>query len=134
MELFSRRASAAAIVLAGLALLSVPLDAHHSFAPFDISTQKTIAGTVKQVDWTNPHTWVWLNVQNEQGGVDVWGFEGMSPNYLGRRGWTKRTLQPGDQITVTYRPLKDGSHGGSFMSAKRPDGTVLMMTGEPTDR
>jgi hypothetical protein len=124
----------AAVVMAVAAFAGSALNAHHSFAPFDITTQRTVTGTVKQVDWTNPHTWVWLNVPNEQGGVDVWGFEGMSPNYLGRRGWTKHTLSPGDQITVTFRPLKDGSHGGSFMSAKRPDGTVLMMIGEPTDR
>ena len=75
-----------------------------------------------------------MNVPNKQGGVDAWGFEGMSPNYLDRRGWTKKTLQPGDQVTVTFRPLKDGSHGGMFVSAKRPDGTVLTMFGEPTDQ
>ena len=58
----------------------------------------------------------------------------MSPNYLNRRGWTKKTLQPGEQVTVTFRPLRDGSHGGMFVNAKRTDGTVLTMFGEPTDR
>jgi len=107
--------------------------AHHSFAAFDLATQKSVTGTVKQFDWTNPHTWIWVNVPNKAGAVETWGFEAMSPNYLGRRGWTKKTLQPGDQITVTFRPLKDGSHGGMFVSAKRPDGTVLTMFAEPTD-
>ena len=132
MSRLLKRASLSAIAL-GLAI-AAPAGAHHSFAPFDLTTQKTVSGTVKQVDWTNPHTWIWVNVPNKEGGVDAWGFEGMSPNYLNRRGWTKKTLQPGEQVTVTFRPLKDGSHGGMFVNAKRPDGTVLTMFGEPTDR
>src|SRR5213594_926494 len=69
----------------------------------------------------------------DKNGVDTWGFEGMSPNYLGRRGWTKSTLKPGDKISIVYRPLRDGSHGGMFVSAQRPSGEVLRMTGEPVD-
>jgi hypothetical protein len=113
--------------LSGLAL------AHHSFAAFDVTTQKEITGTVKKFDYTNPHTWVWLDVPNDHGGVDTWGFEGMSPNYLGRRGWTRTTLQPGDKLTVTYRPMKDGEKGGMWVSGKRPSGEVLMMGGAVTD-
>src|SRR2546425_1690810 len=108
--------------------------AHHSTSPFDTTTSKTLSGTVKQVDWTNPHTWVWIDVSNDKNGVDTWGFEGMSPNYLGRRGWTKSTLKPGDKISVTFRPLRDGSKGGMFVSAARPTGEILRMTGEPTDK
>ena len=127
----------ACAVLVGFVAAShgvVPVRAHHSFAPFDLRTEKTVAGTVKQVDWTNPHTWVWLDVPNDHGGADTWGFEGMSPNYLARRGWTKNTLKPGDKIAVSFRPLRDGSKGGSFISAKLTDGRVLLMIGEPTDR
>lgn len=120
---------AACLMVAGASLAV----AHHSAAPFDLGTQKTINGTVKQVDWTNPHTWVWIDVPNDKNGVDTWGFEGMSPNYLGRRGWTKSTLKPGDKISIVYRPLKDGSNGGMFVSAQRPNGQVLRMTGEVTD-
>src|SRR5258706_4952240 len=87
------------------------VSAHHSFAAFNITTQKTISGTVKQVDWTNPHTWVWIDVPNDKNGVDTWGFEGMSPNYLGRRGWTKSTIKPGGKISNVYRQLRDVSHG-----------------------
>ena len=126
------RASSSAFALS--LAIATPAAAHHSFAPFDLTTQKTVTGTVKQVDWTNPHTWIWVNVPNKEGGVDAWGFEGMSPNYLNRRGWTKKTLQPGEQVTVTFRPLRDGSHGGMFVNAKRPDGTLLTMFAEPTDR
>src|SRR6266516_7592591 len=120
----------AVILIACGASLAV---AHHSTAPFDTTTSQTLSGTVKQVDWTNPHTWVWIDVPNDKNGVDTWGFEGMSPNYLGRRGWTKSTLKPGDKISVTFRPLKDGSKGGMFVSAARPNGQVLRMTGEPTE-
>lgn len=108
--------------------------AHHGFAVFDTSSQKTITGTVKTFEWTNPHTWVWLDIPNDKGGVDTWGFEGMSPNFLGRRGWTRKTLQPGDKITVTYFGMKDGSKGGAFLSCKRPNGEELKMFGaSPTE-
>ena len=121
-------------ILAGLiAIASVPASAHHSFSAFNIQTEKTVTGTVKQVDWTNPHTWIWLDVANTQGGVDTWGFEGMSPNYLERRGCTKSTLKPCDKISVTFHPMRDGSNGGMFLNATLPDGKVLRMTGQPTE-
>ena len=119
--------AASAIVLLGAGSQSV--FAHHSFATFDMTAQKTISGTVKQVDWTNPHSWIWLDVPTEQGGTETWGFEGMSPNFLARRGWTRTTLKPGDKINVVFRPLRDGSKGGMFVSTKLPDGRVLSMGG-----
>jgi hypothetical protein len=82
--------------------------AHHSAAAFDSTQQKEITGIVKKFDYSNPHTWVWLDVPNDQGGVDTWGVEGMSPNYLNRRGWTRTTLKPGDKLTITVRPMKNG--------------------------
>jgi hypothetical protein len=108
---------------AGLAL------AHHSAAAFDTSTEKVITGTVKKVNWTNPHTWIWLDVPNGKGSVDTWGIEGMSPNYLARRGWTRNTLKDGDKLSVIIHPMRDGEAGGMFMSAKRPNGEVLTMVG-----
>ena len=127
---FLRTAMLAALCLAEASLSP----AHHGFAVFDTSAQKTITGTVKEFQWTNPHTWVWLDVPNDKGGVDTWGFEGMSPNFLGRRGWTRKSLQPGDKITVTYFGLKDGSKGGAFLSFKRPNGEELSMwKGSPTE-
>ena len=117
-----------------VAIAAGTASAHHSFAAFDTTTEKTITGTVKQVDWTNPHTWIWVYVDNNRGSVDTFGFEGMSPNYLARRGWSKSTLKPGDTITVTFRPMRDGSNGGMFMNAKLPSGQVLTMTGLPIDK
>ena len=107
------------------------LSAHHSFAPFNLTSEKTIVGTIKQFDWTNPHTWIWIDVPNEKGGVDTWGVEGMSPNYLARRGWTRTTFKPGDKATIVVRPMKDGSPGGMFVRATLANGRELTFAGEP---
>jgi len=107
--------------------------AHHSAAVFDASVSKVITGTVVKFDYSNPHTWVWLDVPNDQGGMDTWGVEGMSPNYLNRRGWTRNTLKPGDKLTITLRPLKNGDKGGMWVRATRPSGEVLLMNGEVKD-
>ena len=107
--------------------------AHHSFAPFNMESERTISGTVKKFDWTNPHTWIWLDVANDKGGVDTWGIEGMSPNYLGRRGWTKNSLKPGDKVSIVVRPMRDGSPGGMFVRATLADGRELRQTGQAVD-
>ena len=116
--------------LIGVLSLAAP---HHSAAPvFDLASEKKVTGVVKQVDWTNPHIWVWLDVRNASGQTETWGFEGMSPNFLARRGWTRTTLQPGMKITVTFRPLKDGKNGGMFMAGTLEDGKVLTSAGAAT--
>src|SRR5262249_53942175 len=119
----------AILAAALIAATTSPTAAHHSFAAFDITTQKTITGNVKQVDWTNPHIWIWLDVPNDKGGSDTYAFEGMSPNFLARRGWTRTTLKAGDKVTVNYRPMKDGTNGGMFISGKMATGKVLTMGG-----
>ena len=111
--------------LVALTLAATAAAAHHSFAPFNLETEKTITGTVKVFEWTNPHTWLWVDVRNEKGGTETWGIEGMSPNYLGRRGWTKDTFKPGDKVSVTVRPMRDGSPGGMFVRATTADGKPL---------
>ncbi len=108
-----------------LAVAAAPLAAHHSFAAFNMTAEKTVEGTVKQVEWTNPHIWLWIDVPNDKGGKDAYGFEGMSPNFLERRGWTRTTLKPGDKITVTFHPLREGNNGGMFMTGKMESGKVL---------
>ncbi|HWF10800.1 MAG TPA: DUF6152 family protein [Bryobacteraceae bacterium] len=108
--------------------------AHHSAAIFDASTQKVLTGTVKKFDYSNPHTWVWIEVANDQGGTDLWGVEGMSPNYLNRRGWSRNTLKVGDKLTITVRPMKNGEKAGMWLRATRPDGEVLLMNGEIKDK
>jgi hypothetical protein len=123
----SGRALLVSVLLCGVATLAW---SHHAAAPvFDMNAEKTVMGAVKQVDWTNPHIWIWLDVQNASGQVETWGFEGMSPNFLARRGWTRTSLLPGMRITVTFRPLRDGKAGGMFMTGKLEDGKVLTSAG-----
>ena len=120
----------AAIALSMTAGVAAPALAHHSFAMFDFQASKSVTGTVEQFDWTNPHTFSWLQVPEGANGANVrYGFEGMSPNYLGRRGWSKSTLKPGDKVTVTYHPLKDGSKGGTYQKVMLSDGKELMNIG-----
>jgi hypothetical protein len=103
--------------------------AHHSFSVFNMQDEIEITGTVSDVQWTNPHIWVWIDVTDENGEVTKWGLEGMSPNFLARRGWSRTTLNIGDEVTVALRPLKSGEPGGMFMSTTTPDGVVLSMGG-----
>ncbi len=123
------------LVIAALAfstIATISVSAHHSFAAFDMTQEKTITGVVSRFDWTNPHTFIWVDVVNDKGVTESWAIEGMSPNYLGRRGWSKNSVKPGEKITVSVRPLKEGKTGGMFIRAQIGD-RVLMPTGAPTD-
>lgn len=112
-------AATAAVVGAGGAF------AHHSTAMFDMNKSVVLNGTVKEFQWTNPHTWIVFDVPNGNGGVDEYGIEGMSPNYLARNGWDKHTLSSGDKVELTIHPLKDGRKGGFNISVKLPDGRMM---------
>jgi hypothetical protein len=122
---------ACSLVAAAILLVVTPAVAHHSFDMFDMTKQITITGTIKEFQWTNPHTFTWIDVPNDKGGVDTWAIEGMSPNFLGRRGWTKHTLNPGDKVTVTIYPLKEGKLGGTFLHCTLPDGKEMVMFDVP---
>ncbi len=110
-----------AALAVALLVASASVFAHHSVSAFNTETEKTITGTVNRFEWTNPHTWVWVDV-NEGGKVVTWGVEGMSPNYLARRGWSKNTFKPGDKVSLTIRPMRDGSPGGMFVRGVLADG------------
>ena len=122
MHRISALATMAALTV--LASAGTPAFAHHSTAAFDMQKTVEITGTVKDFEWTNPHTWTNVTVEGGKT-AGVYGLEGMSPNYLSRNGWTKRTLKAGDRITFEVHPLKDGRKGGFMVSAKLADGTVL---------
>jgi hypothetical protein len=99
--------------------------AHHSFAMFDDSKEVVLTGVVKEFQWTNPHTFVQLEVKNSDGSVVEWSIEGSSPNGLARIGWKRTSIKAGDQLAVTINPLRSGEHGGNFVQAKFPDGRIL---------
>lgn len=112
-------------LLAFLATAAGPAPAHHSFAMFDNTRTETVTGTVYMFEWSNPHTWLWVDVDDGKGGDVKWGFESAAPSELSRSGWNKHSLSPGEKVTVEYRPLKDGRPGGSLGKVTKSDGTVL---------
>jgi hypothetical protein len=122
-----------AIVLAGvtIAVSAVPSFAHHSFAMFDAEKTMTLEGTVKEFQWTNPHSWILLTVNNAQGRAEQWAIEMGGPSGLARQGWVPKTLTPGMKVQTIIHPLRDGSPGGQFMAVTLPDGTML---GNPNAR
>jgi len=113
-----------ALAGAAIALSVIPAFAHHSFAMFDRDKTIRIEGTVKQFQWTNPHSWILVMAPNAQGVPVQWSLETGPPNALARSGWVPKTLTPGMKVSVALHPLKDGTPGGQFIELTLPDGTV----------
>lgn len=110
------------LVLA-MVVSSVSVWAHHSFAAeFDGNAPITIKGKVNRVDWVNPHSWVHVDVTNPDGTVTTWRCETAPPNGLFRRGWTKKSIPPGMEVTVEGFRAKDGSPTMNARSVVLPDG------------
>jgi len=105
--------------------LSVPAWAHHSHANYEPTITKTVTGTVTEYLWINPHTWVYLTVMGEDGQPQEWALESGSTGQLTRRGWAGDSMKPGDTITATVKPLKDGAYGGVLGMIELADGTQL---------
>ena len=100
--------------------------AHHSNAAYDLDHPKTVEGTVKTVNWTNPHITFVIEADAKNGEAAAsWVFEVSSPGVLTRSGWTKRSLQPGDHAVFYYAPLRDGTPGGFLMKVTLPSGQEL---------
>jgi hypothetical protein len=125
----------AGIAAVAILLCGAPLNAHHSFAAFDMAKTSTISGVVKEFQWTNPHSWIQMMVKDASGVEVEWSIEANSPSSMLRQGWKPKTLKPGDQITVTMHPLRDGRPGGSLVTVILPDGTKMggNPAGEPSD-
>jgi Family of unknown function (DUF6152) len=122
-----------ALGLAGIAftMSAIPALAHHSFAMFDAEKKMTLDGTVKEFQWTNPHSWILLTVSDAQGKAEQWAIEMGGPSGLARQGWVPKTLTPGMKVQAVIHPLRDGTPGGQFMAVTLPDGTQL---GNPNAR
>jgi len=112
--------------LAGIAvaLSAIPVLAHHSFAMFDAEKSVSLEGTVKEFQWTNPHSWILLTV-DKNGKAEQWAIEMGGPAGLARQGWVPKTLTPGMKVTTVVHPLRDGTNGGQFMAITLPDGTKM---------
>ena len=112
--------------IAGAVLMvAVPAFAHHSFAMFDYNKEITITGSVKELQWTNPHIHLLVNAPDAKGVMAEFDIEGGTPGNLRRQGWARDVVKPGDKISVVIRPLKNGDNGGQLISAKRGDGTAI---------
>ena len=121
--------------LATIALgLAAPALAHHSFAMFDSDKTITMAGTVKEFEWVNPHSWMHITVTDAAAGQPGdYSFEMGSPGQLGSRGMKPDSVRPGDKVTIRFHPLKDGSRGGQFMSITLADGKVWGQAAPPAN-
>lgn len=113
----------------GLALavagLGTPATAHHSFAMFDNSRSVTLHGKVVYYQWTNPHAYLRIAVDDGNGGTRPYTLEMTSPNMLHRAGWTSRTVKPGDVVTAIMSPLRDGQPGGLLLLLTLPNGKKM---------
>ena len=114
----------ALIVLGAVALHAVPAHAHHSFAMFDADRTVTLKGTVKEFRWNNPHVFIELRVP-ATAGEEEWSIEMASPLHLMRNGWKPGSLRSGDKVVIVVHPMRDGSHGGNYVSATAADGSPV---------
>jgi hypothetical protein len=114
----------AALLAGSLLALATTAHAHHSFAMFDMSKTVSFKGKIKELQWTNPHVWVELTVDEKDGPV-TYAFEGAAIAVLKRVGWTKDSVKPGDVVTVVGHPYKNGRPGGSIDHLVLADGRKL---------
>jgi hypothetical protein len=110
-------------LLASVFALSVI--AHHSPAVFDRTREVKLTGVVKEFRWSNPHSFIELEVKNEKGEVNLWAIEMNPPSFLVKAGWKSTTVKPGNTVTIMINPLRTAETAGKFVSITLPDGKVL---------
>ena len=114
---------ALAAVVAGL--LSIPVRAHHSHANYNTAEYVTLSGTITEVVWTNPHVWLYMDVADAQGRLQMWALEGGSPTSLMRGGWQRDSMKPKDKVSVRCHRLRDGSEGCLLGFVTNINGTAM---------
>jgi hypothetical protein len=119
------RALATSIVSAAIVLLAGTVQAHHSNVAYEVNKVITVTGVVKEFRWVNPHTWLYLTVDNGKSGKVEWAAEGRAPGVLGRAGWSRSSLKNGETVTVDMSPAKDGTPTGIIARVTKADGTIL---------
>ena len=132
-----RRCSVLVFAAASLVLMATSTSAHHSFAAvFDADKPIVFTGVVTEVEWTNPHAHLLIDVKDPSGTVAKWDFELGGPNGLLRQGWTRTSLKPGDTVTINGFLAKDGSNYASAATVELSDGRKVFAgptaDGEPT--
>jgi hypothetical protein len=110
--------------------LSVFVEAHHSDVMFEEKKEVTLEGVVKEFQYTNPHSWLLVDVTNPDGTVTTWGFEAEGPTTMMQRGIRRGDFPPGTKITITGRPMRDGRPAAAWSKAVRAsDGKVFTARG-----
>jgi len=115
------------VLIAAMSSGATPLLAHHSFgAEYDPQRPMTLTGVITNVEWTNPHSYLYLDVADGKGGVVNWKLEGYGPGVLYRNGWKRNvTIKPGDRVTVTGWRARDGSPSGHSREVTLPNGDKM---------
>ena len=113
-------------VAMGIGVLALPVLAHHSDRMYDLDTTITLEGVVKEFQYTNPHSWLLVDVENEDGTVTTWGFEGASASNMLRAGVRPGDLAAGTRVTVSGHPMRDGRPAAEWITTfRQEDGKEL---------
>jgi hypothetical protein len=120
-------------VAVGLMVVSLPLSAHHGAAEYDNTKTISLQGTVTALQYLNPHALILFTVKDDKGQTADWTAELQSPNLLSRRGWSRSTLKPGDQVVVTGHPVKNGVKAMTGQKVVFTDGRETPNMGLPSD-
>jgi len=125
------------VTVFGAAILVLPpllVEAHHSGVMFEDQKEVTLEGVVKEFQFTNPHSWLLVDVTNKDGSVTTWGFEAEGPTTLIRNKVRPADFRFGTRLTITGRPMKDGRHAALWIKAVRADGMEFYPGGRPAGR
>ena len=114
-----------------LLVVSMPVSAHHGTASFDTGKKITLKATVTEWFWANPHCFLKFDVKDDAGNSVHWIAETSNPPDMINRGWTRQSFKPGDQVTVTLEPVKNGNPVGRIIDVVLPSGQTLSMEGPP---
>ena len=124
-----RRLLFSGAVMVGCLAIAVPMFAHHGRATYDQTKLATVMGKVSSFQFSNPHVQLYLDAENDKGNIEKWIGEGTSPNMLVREGWDRRTIKPGDQITPTGHPARNGTNSMRIERIVLPNGKELTFEG-----
>jgi Family of unknown function (DUF6152) len=113
------------VLVAATLCLGAGASAHHSGAVYDGKRIISVAGTVREFHWTNPHGWLDLDVPGAKGGIQKWNVELPAPQQLIQQGFRKSSPKVGDKVTVLIHPMRDGRNAGAFAGIKFADGRTI---------
>ena len=119
------------VVTIAVLIVSAPIFAHHGNAEYDEKRPLTLKGTATEFMWASPHSKIFFDVKDTKGSIVHWSIETLSPGKLARAGWTKDAVKPGDQVTLTFSPAKNGAPMGFLQKVVFLDGKQLGMLEHP---